>query len=264
MEEALQKLTGISKSQLLKRGLEKKILNRAVFAKSTVNLPLDVLNYGLINPEYVGQSIEIISESEEVLALLKPNNIHCHPLRYCESDNILSFLRSTGRSDLLEVNRLQYDRGLLYRLDFATSGLVLYIKNESLLKEIRQNFKTKLKQKTYLAKVQGRVDSELSLKNFIKSSGPKGSLMKQADDGREANIFVKPIKGNNESTLVEVELIEGIKHQIRIQLSLAGHPIVGDPLYGDDENNILHLHCHKYSIDSIGSFQATLPPWYIL
>ena len=262
LAEAIGEIIGISRSQLIKRGLKKKDLNQRIDHRKEVELPLSILNYGLINPVYQGQEFKILEENTNIVSIEKPVKVHCHPLHYDESDNILSGLRAAGRDDLLSVNPESYDRGLLYRLDFETSGLLLYVKNTKLLKELRVNFQTKVKRKTYLAKVHGEIKEELLLKNSLKPSAQKGSKMKEAVDGVEANIKVLPVKNLGRFTIVEIDLNEGVRHQIRVQLSLAGFSILGDPLYGDDDESILHLHCLKYEIESIGSFEAPYPNWY--
>ncbi|MAZ47291.1 MAG: hypothetical protein CME65_01930 [Halobacteriovoraceae bacterium] len=263
VSEAISKLNGISKSQLIKRGISKKFLNTSVERTQYVEFPLDVLNFGKINPVYHGHPVSIIKETETVLALNKPSQIYCHPLRYEESDNILSYLRAQGRQDILQVNHSNYDRGLLYRLDYETSGLLLMAKDNATWKFVRDNFHSLTKEKSYLAEVRGKLFEQMSLTHRLKPSGERGSFIKEASDGKVANIQVFPIEALESSTIVEVQLKEGLRHQIRAQLSLAGFPIIGDPLYGDSEkDDILRLHCWKYEIDTIGKFQGEYPSWY--
>ena len=78
----------------------------------------------------------------------KPANLFVHPLVYDEKNNCLSFLR-TYKPAYLGVNSKNYDRGLLYRLDFETSGVLVYVKNEIAYQYLRENFKTIAKKKTY-------------------------------------------------------------------------------------------------------------------
>lgn len=262
LAQALEKLNGISRSQMLKRDLSKKDLNAPVLERQEFCLPIDIINFGKINPEYSGEPVLIIKETKDVVALMKPCRVHCHPLRYDETDNILSALREMGRSDLLGVNVKAYDRGLLYRLDYETSGLVLMAKSEPVFKYVRSNFHEIAHKKTYLAEVQGNLDSQTLLENKLASAGERGARMKESQSGRLAEIVVTPVMKKTASTIVKVELRQGLRHQIRVQLSLAGFPILGDPLYGKASNGSLHLHCWRYEIDSIGSFQADYPPWY--
>lgn len=243
--EALKSINQISKTQQLKLGLSKTQINSPVQAKSEYSLPIAVINYGLINPIYVGEKVILLTETEEIVAIAKPSKIHGHPLHYDESDNILSALREMGRADLLSVNADSYDRGLLYRLDYETSGLLLYAKTEKLFKEVRENFHSQVKLKKYIAKLSEPIDRPMTLKNNLKAFGAKGYKMVESPDGKQATIEVRPLKGN----LVEVLLNEGVRHQIRAQLSLNGMPIVGDGLYGGEPAERLYLHCLEYELN---------------
>lgn len=253
--EALQSLSGISRTQMQKQGLKKADLNRRVDQNSEFNLPINILNYGLINPNYKGSEVKILTETNDLVVLSKPSKVHCHPLGYDEGDNVLSYLRSMGRSDLLRVNQAQFDRGLIYRLDYETSGLLLYAKLEELYHKLRDNFHSMVKKKKYLALVKGDFPKDLELKHLIEPSGPKGQKMKESVSGKEAHIKVRLIEKRNEFSFIEVELDQGLRHQIRVQLSLAGFPILGDELYGGQKSDRLYLHCYQYEIEGLGAFE---------
>lgn len=222
--------------------------------EKAVELPLNLVNDLLINPEYQGPSIRILYEDDLWLAISKPCQIHSHPLTYNEKDNVLSFLRANGFLKPIGINTTQFDRGLLYRLDYETSGLLILCNDERALVKIRSNFNQIVKQKIYLAIVKGKISSELKLNHHIKAFGPKGSKMIEADDGQSARIDVSLIeydKSKNHS-LVKVFLHQGIRHQIRVQMSLIGHPILGDSLYGGEHSNRLYLHCNEYQFSFNG------------
>lgn len=244
LTEAMKQINGISRSQLIKRGLLKKQLNQRISNRQLLSLPIEILNYGLINPCYEGPEIEILQETDSVLALSKPPNIHSHPIHYNESDNLLSFLRSIGRYDLLEVNKKGMDRGLLYRLDYATSGLILAAKREDDYQELRDNYHHLVKKKIYIAKLTKPLKAPVILSNRLKPQGRRGAIMGESPDGIEAKIHVSPLF----EEFVTVELGQGIRHQIRAQLSLNGMPIVGDRLYGGVAAERLFLHCYQYQI----------------
>lgn len=263
LSEGLILLNGISRSQQLKRGLKKNLLNTKVLPRAEFLLPSDVVNIGMINPNYQGEDVKIIEQTAEIVSLDKPAGIHCHPLKYDESNNLLSWLRSKGHSELLHVNKESYDRGLLYRLDFETSGLILMAKSNKVYKEIRSEFNRLAKQKIYFAKVIGNIDKQMEFRHFLKPSGPKGHKMIEANDGVEAVIKVEPIFTHDSCTIVKVFLGQGHRHQIRAQLSLAGFPILGDELYGARKADRLYLHCYQYEIGTYGVFKTTEPWWCI-
>lgn len=249
LKEGIFRLTGVSKSKLKQFGINKNYLDKKILKKDLVSLPLNLLNQGQINPIYTGSEIKILFENEDILVLSKPENIHIHPLSYDESDNLLSFIRSY-KSELLEVNKDSYDRGLLYRLDYETSGAVYYIKKQVLFDTLRTHFSEQVKTKKYLAVVEGKIPEQGLLENHLKLSGAKGSKVIIDSAGKYCNLSYKRIEWNPEKdySLVEVFLNQGFRHQIRVQLKEAGFPIIGDPLYGTRDADRMYLHCQQYLI----------------
>ena len=134
-----QELFGVSRNLLKRYDLHKK--DKKVHPKQEVSLPLDIVNHLVINPIYEGPKIKVLAEDERMIFLDKPAGIHCHPLSYCESDNCLSFLRSRAHKiETFSVNPTSYDRGLLYRLDQVTSGVLCVVKDSELFHQLRDNF----------------------------------------------------------------------------------------------------------------------------
>ena len=130
----------------------------------TVEVPLNLFNNLLINPNFCGEKPNIIFEDEHLIVLHKPVGIHNHPLSYLENDNCLSYLRETdpkNRALFTDVER--YDRGLLYRLDYLTSGLLIFSKRDGEVDLYRQ----KQGNKFYLAICEGKIKDNFSLENFI-------------------------------------------------------------------------------------------------
>lgn len=262
--DALMEVSAVTKSQLKKLGLKKGLWERPLKAKEEIELDSDILNYLNINPECENDNIKIISEDEEFIAISKPFNCHSHPLKYNDTNNILSFLRKERGSDVLKVNKEGYDRGLLYRLDFETSGLLLYCKRDFLYKECRQEFSTIVEEKTYYAIVQGNFSSR-SLTHKLVYSGAKKSKARAYDfshnEGITASLEATRLAHNQEEdlTLVKVSLKEGHRHQIRVQLAAEGCPILGDELYGGRKAQRLFLHCYSYHVKGKRFEDPSLP-----
>jgi 23S rRNA-/tRNA-specific pseudouridylate synthase len=255
MEEALKTSLGISKSQIKKQKFPKDFLNAKVKRERSYTFSLNLINQGVVNPNYLGPEIEILYEDENLIALNKPPGIHCHPLTYLEGDNCLSFLRENlylKKSEFLFERT--YDPGLLYRLDLGTSGVLFLVKNKDDYEKIRGNFLSCAKIKTYLAIVEGEIKLEGTFKNYFKTSGEKGKKIKVSDtpfesgDLGEGQINIKKLKSIGTKSLIKIELGAGIRHQIRAQLGHLGHPILGDTLYGGEESDRLFLHAYHYKI----------------
>lgn len=247
--EELSIWLGLSRN-LLKKNLTKNQLNRKIFPKEILILPIDLINHNRINPIYQGDEVKIIFENEILLALNKPPQIHMHPLRYDEKNNLLSFLRQ-NRSELLRVNKEHYDRGMLFRLDFETSGVCFYAKTDEAYEKVRNDFSKLVKEKNYYAIVSGKLLGVGELENHLIPYGEKGHKMRVIDEEANAFLSYEGLSYNEKEdiSLIKIKLITGMRHQIRIQLSHLGHPILGDELYGGIKAMRLFLHASSYQIE---------------
>jgi len=194
--------------------------------------PVRVASQDTTNKRAPAQSIldsvqsAIIYEDASLLVLNKPAGLAVHG-------------GSGINYGVIEALRVLYpdqqNLELVHRLDRETSGCLLIAKKRSMLKQLHEQIRNNDIKKHYLALVKGRwqggkqtIDAPL-LKNTLKS----GERIVRVDpEGKPAQSIFKPIKVFSESTLVEVELITGRTHQIRVHASHAGHPIAGDEKYG--------------------------------
>lgn len=142
------------------------------------------------------------------------------------------------------------------RIDRKTSGLVIGAKNKIstrvLTEEIREN---NIKKKYYVL-VHGIVNKEkFIIDNYLKKVEDKVVVTTKDDpEGKEAITIFKTLEHGKFITLLEAELITGRTHQLRVQLSDMGYPIIGDTRYGkkDDEKslylNSFYCEIPKYNI----------------
>lgn len=254
--EDFLKSTFHSSSNKLKKHFKKPFLSRSFKEKATLSLPLNFINDGEINPYYEGEEIRIIAEDENFFVFDKNPNQFVHPLTYDESDNCLSFIR-TKRPELLNVNRSQYDRGLLYRLDYETSGVMIYVKSDELYKKLRESFSTIAKAKIYWCWVEGEMKLSGSFKHSFSSGEEKGKRVIVDEVGvysLEGELSLKALRYEQSlnRTLVEVTLKSGLRHQIRAQLAHLGFPLAGDKFYGGKEAKRLYLHAQTYRLEVDG------------
>lgn len=254
LKEALQHLLGCS-GQLLKKYFSSKDLSKPIREKEIVYLPLEFVNHLLINPEYDGPQVKILTETLDYIAIHKPSGIHSHPLSYADKNTVLNFLQASNNISSLKVNYQNYDRGLLFRLDFETSGVLILAKTESFYQKMRHEFEKFMKKKLYLAIVEGDFDQEGEWTHFFRPSGPKGSKQKvsfeRESSSHQGDLKVKKISYSGGKSLLLVELKTGLRHQIRSQLACLGFPIFGDELYGGSKAERLFLHAWRYEWDQI-------------
>src|SRR5690606_11720809 len=127
---------------------------------------------------------------------------------------------------------------LVHRLDRDTSGCLLIAKRRSALRSLHEQLRDKTMDKFYLALVRGQWQSHVRkitaplLKNTLKS----GERIVRVDSaGKPSETKFRIVQKYAQATLVEASPVTGRTHQIRVHTLHAGHPIAGDPKYGDGE-----------------------------
>lgn len=252
--EALMDITGLSRQQVKKFYTKPSKLNAKVSQGKELTVPLDLINYLRINPEYSGAPISKLFEDENFLVLEKPAGVHMHPLSYSDTNNLVSYIIKLN-PQLESVNSKNWDRGFIYRLDQETSGVVYYAKRTDIYNHMREHFKEVAQSKSYLAIVMGKVEAPHKLTHtYYQKKGANKVEISPAGGLQSVSIDVIPLKYDSDKdwSLVRVELNEGKRHQIRSQLAFAGHPIVGDELYGGPAGPRVFLHCEQYILDFQG------------
>ena len=174
----------------------------------------------------------------------------------------LSVERSPFQEDTIES--LVYDYlsksyknpyvGIVHRLDRVTTGVLLFAKRKSTLRKINEQFRNKLIKKTYLAIVEEAPPSPKdTLTNYLwKDRKNKKGMVHAAktETAVESILHYQEIGQSNNGHLLQVNPITGKFHQIRVQLSHIGCPILGDIKYGATKHispNSIALHAWKLS-----------------
>lgn len=159
----------------------------------------------------------------------KPSGVMVHPTS-----------RTTEYS-LLDEIRYHFGEtaNLAHRIDQETSGLVLVTKNKYSDMILKEMFETKEYNKYYIAIVDGEISQNLTIDSGIKkaTNSKIGVKMMVTSDGKKSKTYIEPIKYDSikNQTIVKAIPITGRQHQIRVHLNSIGHRIVGDPIYGIDE-----------------------------
>lgn len=259
LAHALKSVLGCS-GQLLKNHLDKQRLQRPLKARDTTSLPLELVNHLQINGRYQGAIPRILNETDQYLALHKPPGVHSHPLKYSDTNTLLNYLASINKWEALMINLSQYDRGLIHRLDFETSGVILLAKTPQFFDRMRNDFNAQMKGKYYWAIVSGDFQRSGDWKHYLTPYGPRGASQKVSSDYRDGSVAgelsVQKLDYQRGHSLLLVKLQTGLRHQIRAQLAAIGYPIVGDDLYGGEKGERLFLHALRYQWEDLVEDQA--------
>lgn len=119
----------------------------------------------------------------------------------------------------------------IHRLDRPVGGLVLFARTSKALSRLNASMRDRLIEKRYLARVEGVIEEdEGRLEHLLVHGSHRAHVVKSG--GKHAALSYKVLKREMKSTVVEIALETGRYHQIRVQFSAIGHPIVGDEKYG--------------------------------
>lgn len=174
---------------------------------------------------------------------------------------------TTGDPDLLTLGKAflkaEFDKpgsvflGLVHRLDRPVSGVVVLARTSKAASRLSDQFRRRAPDKRYLALVEGRLEGEGTREDWLAKIDRRVRIVKQGHpQGKRAELKWRTLATERrrviEVSLVEVELVTGRAHQIRVQLAALGHPILGDLRYGAErefDGRNLALHSYRLEIE---------------
>lgn len=180
----------------------------------------------------LGRRLPIVFEDEAMIVIDKPAGTAVHGGSGVSS-GVIERIRA-ARADLRYLE-------LVHRLDRDTSGLLMVAVRRSALRTLHADLREHRIRKVYLAIVRGRVSASPATIRLPlhRTLGPDGERRVVVDpQGMEAVTHVRGVahgtlEGVGPVSLVRIRLQTGRTHQIRVHLSASGHPLLGDPKYGD-------------------------------
>ena len=183
-------------------------------------------------------SFEIRHADRELLVVEKPPGVVTQPGKKHEHDSLLNGLFAEYGNALQNLGESR-SWGLLHRLDKETSGLVIVALRIPAYENLRAQFENRQVKKTYLAIVAGRPRRVQSVIQKpiaeIIGRGRKKAVIKR--DGKPAITAYRVLEAGERASLIEASPKTGRLHQIRIHMADAGHPVLGDSIYGDESKS---------------------------
>ena len=183
-----------------------------------------------IEPENI--PLDIVWEDENMLVVNKPSGMLTHPTTIETTGTLVNALLYKYGENLSDVNG-EFRRGILHRLDRNTSGMLMIAKNNKTHEYLVEKMKQGEMTKKYLTVVKGVIEEdEFTINKPIGRNPNQPHKMAIVEGGKESISKVKVLERFKDATLIEVHLITGRTHQIRVHLSSIGHPVYNDTLYG--------------------------------
>jgi len=197
--------------------------------------------------------LDILYEDASVVAVNKPAGLVVHAGAGCSSGTLVNALLHHFKSLSSVGGDLR--PGIVHRLDKGTSGVLLVARTDAAHRSLAAQFSGRTVEKTYLALVQGRPDSDRGTIDLPISRDPerRTRMTARLSSGRHAHTEYRVLERYDRFTLLEVHIGTGRTHQIRVHLAALGHPVAGDTLYGaaaQPELNRPWLHALRIRFDS--------------
>jgi 23S rRNA pseudouridine1911/1915/1917 synthase len=242
-----------------------------VAAGARLELDVPEVRDDVVEPEAI--PLRVVYEDADVLVIDKPAGLVTHPAPGHEHGTVVNALLAMdeGRGELATLGGVRRP-GIVHRLDRDTSGLLMVARNDAAQVALQAQLKARRVKKAYLALVAGVVTAQLGRIEKPIGRAPNDRMrMAVVADGKPAVTGYRVRERFAAWTLLEVDLVTGRTHQVRVHLASIGHPVAGDPVYahgaarrGPDGLERLFLHAWRLEFVSPSSgelvrLEAPLP-----
>ena len=188
--------------------------------------------------------LNVLYEDNHVIVVVKPINV-------------LSQSDITGDMDMLTIIKSyikeKYHKpgnvylGLVHRLDRVVGGVMVFAKTSKAASRLSDAIRKNEVHKEYLAVVHGKVKESDTFTDYLKKKDDFSTIVSDSKHGKLSELSYKLVNYDQDKdiSLVKVNLKTGRHHQIRVQFSSRGYPLVGDNRYGIDKEKEIGLFAYK-------------------
>jgi len=214
------------------------------------------------DPTNLEYGIKIVFEDDDIIIIDKPSGVLTVATDKEKRKTAYSVL-----SDYIKKVHPEYKIFIVHRIDRETSGLLMFAKTEAIKKQIQENWSETISKRTYLAVVEGVVETGGTVKSYLQESSAFNVYSSQnPEHGQEAITHYKVMRTNEEFSLLQINLETGRKHQIRVHMQDIEHPIVGDKKYGATTSPFKRMGLHAQVLafkhprtKELFSFETAIP-----
>jgi len=224
------KIQNLIKSGIVKVNGQIKKSSYLLKEDDTIEYTLPDDNILKVEPENI--PLCVVYEDENMLVVNKPSGMLTHPTSTEMNGTLVNALLYKYGNNLSDINgAMRY--GIVHRLDRNTSGLLMVAKNNKTHEYLADHIKEHKIVKKYRAVAKGVIETdEFEINEPIARNPSQPNKMTVSAEGKPSKTLVKVLERFKEYTYVELTLITGRTHQIRVHLSHIKHPIMNDTMYG--------------------------------
>jgi 23S rRNA pseudouridine1911/1915/1917 synthase len=197
------------------------------------------------NTKFLPKGLEILHEDNDILVINKPSGLLTMGTDTEKIRTAFYALTNYVRKGVAKSTKRIF---IVHRLDKETSGILIFAKNEKAKLTLQSQWQET--EKKYLAIVHGQCEkSQDTITTYLvenKALNVYSTL--DSTKGRLAQTAYIVLKEMQKFSLLELTLLTGRKHQIRVHLAGIGHPVVGDKKYGHENDAWKYLALHAFSI----------------
>ncbi len=231
-----------------KNNIKSLLKNKCIYVNNTLitkyDYPLKENDYIEINPQHKSNNLEIIYEDKDIIVVNKPPKLLTISSK-TEKENTL-YRRVSAY--LKEKKEKVF---IIHRLDFDTSGIIIFAKNQKVQKLYQDNWHTLAKIREYISVVEGITDKKGHIESYLKETKTLYVYSSKKKDGHFSVTDYERIDYNNNYSLLKIHISTGRRNQIRCHMKDIGHPIIGDIKYGAKTNPIGRFALHANYLEIV-------------